>query len=317
MPTTWIMNAVRFTGVAMQLLSNLSLFVEVAKRQNFARAAAALEIPRSTLSRRVSELEKELGVPLITRTTRSFLLTEAGEACYERARKLVADATKIKEEVGVGASTISGRLRIGVPMDLAATLFVPMFTAFMGAHPDVSLDVVALNVNVNLMTEGLDFAIQVAHQIRLPDSSYHSRRIGSFKRKLFASKLYLRTRGALQEPSDLEHHDCIRFSLGTTQKTWVLQSGRNKKEVAVGGTFSANSVGLIAQAARGGLGVALLPDFLAIHPGFGDGLVQILSGWEGTEANVFALSPTSYQSTKVRCCIDFLKEAFVGTQGKL
>ena len=294
----------------MLLLSNLSLFVEVAQRQNFAKAAAALDMPRSTLSRRISDLEKELGVPLITRTTRSFLLTEAGQACYERARKLMADATKIKEEVGVGASAISGRLRIGVPMDLAMTLFVPMFTAFMRLHPDVSLDLMALNGNANLMTEGLDLAIQVAHQIRLPDSSYHSRRIGSFKRMLFASKQYLGNRGALNDPSDLEHHDCIRFSLGAVQKTWVLQAGRQKKDVAIGGTFSANNVGLIAQAARDGLGIALLPHFLAEHPGFGNGLMQVLPGWEGSDANIFALSPTSYQSAKVRCCIDFLRDGF-------
>ena len=299
----------------MQLLSNLSMFVEVAKQQNFAKAAAALEMPRSTLSRRVADLEKELGVPLITRTTRSFLLTEAGQACYERARKLIADATKIKEDIGTDASVISGRLRVAVPTDLAMTLFIPMFTGFMRLHPDVSLDVVALNGNANLVNDGADFAIQVAHQIRLPDSSYHSRRIGSFKRFLFASRQYLETRAPLREPSDLEHHDCVRFSVGTIQKTWVLQRGRHKREVTVGGMFSTNSVGLSAQAARDNFGIAMLPHFLAAHSSFGDGLVQVLPAWEGADANLFALSQTSYQSAKVKSCIDFLKSAFASTQG--
>ena len=298
----------------MQLLSNLSMFVEVAKRQNFARAATVLEMPRSTLSRRIAELEKELGTPLITRTTRSFLLTEAGQACYERARRLIADATRIMEDIGVDASAMTGRLRVGVPTDLAMTIFLPMFTAFTRLHTDVSIDVVASNGNVNLANEGLDFAIQVAHQIRLPDSSYHSRRIGSFKRTLFASGQYLQTHNSLHEPSDLERHNCVRFSQGNAQKTWALQNGRQKIEVTVDGMFATNSVGLIAQAARDGLGIALLPQFLADHPGFGAGLVQVLPGWEGEDANLFALTETSHLSAKVRSCIDFLKSAFASRQ---
>jgi DNA-binding transcriptional LysR family regulator len=114
----------------VRLLSDLDLFVEVANTRHFAHAAAALDIPASTLSRRIRALERELGVSLVNRSTRTFALTEAGQACYERARKLIAEAKRIREEVGRNAAELSGHIRVGLPLDLAMTIFFPVLAAF-------------------------------------------------------------------------------------------------------------------------------------------------------------------------------------------
>jgi DNA-binding transcriptional LysR family regulator len=118
----------------MRLLADMALFVEVANTRHFGRAAAALDIPASTLSRRIRALEKELGVPLIHRSTRSFALTDAGLACYERSRKLIAEATQIREDLAGSAAKAFGHIRIGLPLDLAQTIFLPMFAEFIRSN---------------------------------------------------------------------------------------------------------------------------------------------------------------------------------------
>jgi DNA-binding transcriptional LysR family regulator len=115
----------------MRFLSDLALFVEVANTRSFSRAASALGIPTSTLSRRISALERELGLQLIHRSTRTFKLTDAGQTCYQQSRALVAEAMRIQSDVAGIASKTSGHIRAGVPFDLAQTIFLPLFARYM------------------------------------------------------------------------------------------------------------------------------------------------------------------------------------------
>ena len=113
----------------MRFLADLAFFVEVANTHNYSRAASVLGIPTSTLSRRISALERDLGFPLIHRSTRTFRLTDAGQACYEQSKALVAEAMRIQEDVVGIASKAAGRVRAGVPFDLAQTVFLPLSPA--------------------------------------------------------------------------------------------------------------------------------------------------------------------------------------------
>lgn len=245
----------------MRLLADFELFVEVGNMGHFGRAAAALDMPASTLSRRIAALEKELGVSLINRSTRSFSLTEAGQACYERARKLIAEATRMREELGADADHLSGHLRIGFPTDLALTIFSAELAAFSRANSEISIEVIAIEGHPNLLKKGLDVGFMVSHQLTLPDSAFTSRRIGTFSRMLFASKTYLKLKGTLSDPSELETHSCIRFSHGRLEKQWELHRGKEKRTVAVEGDCSANCVGLAAQFAREHLGLSCCRNF--------------------------------------------------------
>ena len=294
----------------MRLLADIALFVEVTNMRHFGRAAAALDMPASTLSRRIKALEKELGVPLIHRSTRSFALTDAGLTCYERSRKLIADASQIREEVASAAVNASGHMRIGQPFDLAQTIFLPMFAEFIRSNPGISIEVLNVHGHPSLLAEALDLAFLVSHQTSLPDSAQWSRRIGTFSRKLFASKQYLKKKGSPQQPAQLVDHECILFSLGGLQKCWELRRGRERCIVNVNGSVSANSVGLLAQAAKEHLGIAVLPDFLAQHPLFGDGLTRVLPEWEGAPAHIFAVTPAQLLAGKTRRLVDFAKAQF-------
>jgi DNA-binding transcriptional LysR family regulator len=294
----------------MRFLADLALFVEVANTRNFGRAAAALGIPASTLSRRIGALERELGFQLIHRSSRMFRLTDAGKTCYEQSKSLVAEAKRIQEDVAGIASRASGHIRVGVPFDLAQTIFLPLFARYMLENPGFSVEVLSIGGHPNLLTESLDLAIWVGHQLRLPDSSFWSRRIGTFARRLYASKEYLEKHKKIQEPQQLAEHLCVRLMHGGPLSQWELHRGRDHRTVEVSGSATANSVGMLARFSKEGMGVALLPDFLALHPGFGDGLVRVLSDWEATPAHLFAVTPSELQPERVRNLVSFMKKNF-------
>jgi DNA-binding transcriptional LysR family regulator len=297
---------------SMRFLADLALFVEVANTGNFGRAAAALEMPASTLSRRISALEQEMGVQLIHRTSRMFTLTDAGKACHEQSKALVAEAKRIQEDVAGIASQTEGHIRVGVPFDLAQTIFLPLFSRYMLENSSTSIEVLSISGHPNLLAESLDMAIWVGHQLRLPDSSFWSRRIGTFPRHLFASKEYLARHKKIQEPEQLAEHQCIRLMHKEPLSRWDLHRGREQRTVTTSGTATANSVGMLARFSKEGMGIAILPDFLAVHPGFGDGLVRIMSDWEATPAHLFAVTPSELQPKRVRKLVSFLKVNFEG-----
>jgi LysR family transcriptional regulator, regulator for bpeEF and oprC len=294
----------------MRFLRDMALFVEVANTRNFSRAATALGVPASTLSRRISALEQELGTPLIHRSTRSFQLTEAGQAFYEQAKTVVGQARRIQEELTAKTAPAPTRLRVGVPFDLAQTIVLPLLPRLLYEQPWLGVEVVATTGHPNLLTESLDVALLVGHQLRMPDSRFTSRRVGSFARLLFASQKYLAAHPKLREPEDLGDHACLCLVHGEPLRTWELRRERERRRIQVTGAACANSVGMLARMANGGLGVALLPEFLAAHPGFGGGLVPVLRGWEGVPAHVFAITPSRLQSLGVRRLIKFLGETF-------
>jgi len=295
----------------MRFLADLASFVEVANTRNFGRAAAALGMPASTLSRRISALERELGFHLIHRSSRMFRLTDAGKRCYDQSRTLVAEAKRIQEDVAGAAFKSSGHIRIGVPFDLAQTIFLPIFARYMQRTPGSSIEVLSISGHPNLLTESLDVAIWVGHQLRLPNSSFWSRRIGTFGRRLFASKEYVAEHNKLLEPQQLAENPCLRLMHGDVALSdWNLHRGRDHRTIKVDGSATANSVGMLAKFAKAGMGVALLPDFLALHPGFGDGLVRVLSDWEATPAHLFGVTPSQMQPERVRRLISFMKQDF-------
>jgi DNA-binding transcriptional LysR family regulator len=293
-------------GAFMSLLADMPMFVGLANARHFGRAAAALGIPASTLSRRMVALEKELGVSLVNRSTRSFALTEAGQTLYERARKLIVEVNQIGEDLGQDASTVSGHIRIGLRLELAQILFVPVLREFARANPGVSIDVIAIEEQPG-PAEAIDISFVVAHQISLRDSSQTARRIGRFPRMLFASKQYLKNSPSLAEPRDLENHSCLRFSRGTVQKEWELHHGKEKRRVNVKGRFSATSIALLAQCAREHLGIAMLAPFLASHPSYGAGLVRVLPEWEAAPGHIFALTANQVMPAKVATLLEVVK----------
>lgn len=295
----------------MRLLAEMELFVELVKFRNFGRAAAALNITASTLSRRIAALERSLGVPLILRSTRTFHLTELGQEFFQQSKRLIAEATRVRDEIGESFTRVSGRLRAGAPSDLATTLLAPVFAQYCRENPSLSIEVVATQAQPDLSNDSLDVAFVVAHQTPLPDSSFSARHVGSFARMLYASKTYLKQRGTPARPQDLREHSCIRhIHVQGAEKLWNLHQGRRCESVILGGVAASNSIIVCSQAAREHLGIAMLPLHLASHPSFGAGLTRVLPEWEGDKAKVFALSASRVLPAKTEELILLVKAEF-------
>ena len=264
-------------------------------------------MPASTLSRRIASLEKELGVSLVNRSTRTFALTEAGQTLYERGRKLLAEANRVTEGLREDASAVLGHIRIGIMLELAQTLFFPVLADFVRDNAGITFEVISIQGHADLISERLDIAFLVAHQMTLPDSSYVTHRVGSFSRLLFASKAYLKRSAPLREPVDLEQHSCLRLARETVQKEWELRRGQERQRVKVSGSFSAGNVGLLAQFAREHQGITILANFLASHPMFGTGLVRVLPEWKAVPAHIFALTVSKVLPAKIAKLMDVVK----------
>ncbi len=294
----------------MRLLADMEVFVQTAKLRNFGRAAAALGITPSTLSRRIAGLERELGFVLIRRSTRSFALTESGQKFFDRAQGLMEEAARTREELGANFTKVCGHLRVGSPSDLATTILAPVFAKYCRENALVSIDIVSTQGQPDLARDSLDVAFAVAHQVSLPDSSYSTRQVGSFARMLYASKTYLRRKGVPNTPQELQEHACIRYLDGSTEERWDLHCERKRQTITVKGACASSSVIVSAQAARGHLGIAMLPQHLASHPTFGAGLVRVLPDWEGTQAVVLAVTADRMLPAKTEELIRVAKAEF-------
>ncbi|TJW88457.1 MAG: LysR family transcriptional regulator, partial [Mesorhizobium sp.] len=223
----------------MNHLNDMALFVEVARVRSFRKAAEALGMPNSTLSRRISELEKAIGLRLLHRTTRKIEFTEAGQLYYERSKRIVDEARLAHEQLGAMVERPSGVLRVSLPVDFATLYLTPIIGDFARHYPGITFEFDLTPRRVDLVAEPFDVAIRIG---KLEDSSLIARLIGRHSRHLYASPGYLEASGEPATPAELAEHECICMPRGPT---WTLHQGMNKVEVGVRGRFTLNSVGMI------------------------------------------------------------------------
>lgn len=294
----------------MRLLADLELFSETARLRSFGKAAAKLDTTPSTLTRRVAALEKDLGVTLILRSTRSFALTTAGQKLYDRAQNILRDVALAQEDLREEAEGVVGHLRIGAPADLVCTILMPLLARHARNNGGLSLSILSTQGQPDLARDSLDLAFVVAHQKRLDDSSYATHPVGSFSRMLYASHGYLQQRGTPEKPEDLQSHPCIRHWSGEVEEHWDLAHGRRKQTVALAGSMVCSSVLGCAQAAREDVGIAMLPRYIVVQPLFGAGLVRVLPEWTGTAAHILAITADRAISAKGRRLIGAVRSGF-------
>lgn len=287
----------------MKLLDDMALFVEVVQAQSFTRASAFLDIPKSTLSVRISKLEKHLGLRLLHRTTRKIALTEAGAIYYERASKVVDEAKFIHQQLDDFYRDPSGVLRVTLPMDLANLFFVPLLREFCEKYPKIQLDLNITPRKVDLISEPFDLAIRTGEQ---SDTELISRYLASFQGGIYASPDYLKQFGTPKKLDDLKQHHCLPFQHGT----WHLINQDKKEEtVEVKGQLRSNSLGITQRLASEGLGLALLPHLVA-HIAENNRLQQVLPEWQSKPVPVYALTTTRLLPAKIQTFLAFLKEKF-------
>ncbi|KOF12874.1 LysR family transcriptional regulator [Ensifer adhaerens] len=284
----------------MTYLNDMALFVEVARARSFRKAAEALGMPNSTLSRRVSELEKAIGLRLLHRTTRKIELTEAGQIYYERSKRIVDEARLAHEQLGAMLEQPSGVLRVSLPVDLATFYLTPIIADFARHYPGITFEFDLTPRRVDLVAEPFDVAIRMG---KLEDSSLIARLIGRHSRQLYASPGYIEASGEPATPVDLAERECIcmpRFP------TWNLHQGMNKVDVGVRGRFTLNSVGMIRALAVNHQGIALLPEKIVAEDVASGRLRRILPEWQGSSVSIYAVTETRLIPAKTQRFIEFL-----------
>lgn len=285
-------------------LNELVVFVEVVRAGSFTAAGRVLDMPKSTASRKVQELEARLGMQLLQRTTRRLRLTDVGAAYFERAARVVGDARAADQIVAELHAEPCGVLRVTAP--LAFAFLGPIVADYLLQNPAVRVDMVCTDRVVDLVAEGFDVAIRAG---RLQDSTLVARRLGTVQRFLVAAPSYLTSAAALRRPANLSDHDTILFGGGQEGPWWTLRSGRASIEVALEPRLVVNDYEVLREAIEAGLGIGLLPDYLA--QGAGRRLERVLPRWTGPEIPVQAVFPAGrHTSRKLNAFLDLLKHRF-------
>lgn len=293
-------------------LSDMAIFARVVAEGSFTAAARALDLPKSTVSRRVAQLEERLGVRLLHRTTRAVKLTELGAAYHERCARIVAEAEEANLSVASASASPQGLLRVTAPLAFGATFLGDIVAEFLQTYPLASVDVVLTDRRVDMVEEGFDLAIRIGPKVA--ETSFFARRLGPTRLLLCASPAYLERRGAPGSPDDLRDHDCILNGEGARAATWTLRRGEEVVQVPVAGRMRVNHMALAQKAALAGLGVAVLPVVQA-EPDLLEGrLRELLPGWNPSDASVYAVYPTNrHLSAKVRAFLDLLVQRLTAT----
>lgn len=286
----------------MELLNDMALFVEVAQTRSFRRAADAIGVPNSTLSRRVSALEKAIGLRLLHRTTRKVELTEAGQLYYERCRRIVDEARIAHEQLGEMLAQPSGVLRASLPVDFATIYMAPLIAEFAHRYPGIAFDFDLTPRRVDLVSEPFDVAIRMGE---LTDSSLIARLVARLPVQAYASPHYLELAGDPMRPSDLMQHACLGFPKAGK---WTLHRGTESVEVEVGGRFQVNSIGMLRRLAILHLGVILLPEGVATEDLAAGRLRPVLTEWYGNPTAVYAITETRLLPAKTLRFVEFLQE---------
>lgn len=286
----------------MDHLNDMGLFVEVVKAKSFRRAAEAIGVPNSTLSRRISALEKAIGLRLLHRTTRKIELTEAGQLYFERSKRIVDEARLAHEQLGEMVAQPSGVLRVSLPVDFATIYLTPLVAEFARRYPGISFEFDLTPRRVDLVSEPFDVAIRMGE---LADLGLIARQLALLPRHLYASPRYLELAGEPKEPDDLDQHECLCMPRAAT---WTLDDGTKKVEVTVGGRFTLNSVGMIRRLATLDLGIALLAEEIVADDLAEGRLRRVLPQWQAAPIAVYAITETRLLPAKTQRFIEFLQE---------
>lgn len=288
----------------MEYLNDMALFVEVVKRRGFRGAAESLGVPNSTLSRRISSLEKSIGLRLLHRTTRRIELTEAGQLYYERCKRIVEEARLAHEQLGEMLARPSGLLRASLPVDFANIYLAPLIAEFSREYPGIHFDFDLTPHQADLISDPVDVVIRMGEP---PDSNLIARKLAVLKRGFYASPGYLDVAGEPEQPAQLVNHECLRMR-GPDADRWTLTSEKGSEQVAVGGRFEVNSVGMLRRLASLDLGIALLPDGIAAQDVASGSLRRVLPQWQAPPVPVYALTETRLLPAKTQRFIEFLRD---------
>lgn len=272
-------------------LNNLRYFVYVVDAHGFTAASEALGIPKSRLSRRISELEQSLQVRLLHRSSRQLSVTDTGAVLYEHAKAMLVEADAAQQAVQRRLSEPAGTVKLACSIGIADFVLNDMIPGFLQQYPRVNLIQDVSNRFVDPVAEGFDMVIR-AHQAPLPDSSLIQKSLAQVSWGLFASPGYLREHGEPRHMADLEQH--TRLLMGSDPgKTWILQRDQEPGvSITSPARYLTSSMANLKRAAIEGLGVAALPAYVCRDSLSAGALRRVLPGWHAGRPHISLLMPS-------------------------
>lgn len=287
-----------------KLLADIPLFVEVAKRKSFTRAADALEIPLPTVSRRIAELERALGVKLFNRNNRKVEVTEVGAKFYEQCENILAEAVSAKEQVAQSQQTLSGRIRLSLTPTVYFICVQGALCSFTEKYPGIDM-----HVNLSFQTMDFDECDLKIWSGRLPDSSLKVRKVIDSQMGLYAAPTFFGKRLAPQKPQDLCREDFIQLK-SFFDHSLELRKGNQRKVVTIKSKHTVNNMGLSLEFLMAGQGIAVLHKQLADKLEQAGALVRVLPEWTCLGFETYLLHPAGPTPRRIAIFIEHLVEHF-------
>ena len=286
-------------------LNDIAVFVRVAQFGSFSRAAHALGMPVSTVSRKVTALEERLGVTLLQRTTRKLSLTAQGRAYLDQCSEPLSDLFDAERVLTQTQKQPEGLLRISAPVILGQEPFYAFISALLKSYPAIKVDLFTTNLFLDLIAENIDIAIRFGE---LPDSSLIAQRLGKSVRYVVATPDYLHGRPAPMRPEDLCQHQCVVLQARNNETEWHLVSGKKSAKVRVSGPVGARDFEAVSAFTYRGHGIGLLPSTYCDAQIANGKLVRLLPDWSSPEIFVHAVYPTRrFLPLRLQVFLDALK----------
>lgn len=285
-------------------LNEMLVFARVVHAGSFTTAAAELGMPKSTVSRKVSELEERLKARLLQRTTRKLSLTGVGRTFYDHCARIVGEIEDAERAVSSLQEAPRGLLRVTAPVNVA--FLGSIVGEYLKRYPEVRLDLFCTGRAVDLVEERFDLGIRAG---TLADSTLIARSLGTVKWFLVATPGYLKRRGRPRSPDDLKKHDCLLFGAGIESAGVRLENADTSVQVALPARLMVSDMDILHAVATAGQGIAMLPAFRCLEDLRARRLERVLRDWNAPSTPVHVVYPsTRHLSPKVKSFIDHLQE---------
>ncbi|MBX5167930.1 MULTISPECIES: LysR family transcriptional regulator [unclassified Rhizobium] len=286
-------------------LNDIAVFVKVAQYGSFSRAAHSLGMPVSTVSRKVTSLEEQLGVTLLQRTTRKLSLTAQGRAYFDQCSEPLAHLIDAEQALTETQKKPEGLLKISVPVIFGQEVFYEFVSSFLKTYPDIQVDLFVTNLFLDLIAENIDLGIRFGE---LKDSSIIAQRLGKSVRYLVAAPDYLKGRAPPSEPQDLNEHQCVLLNGRNGEAEWHLVSGGKSVRQQVSGPVSSRDFDAVSAFTNRGHGIGLLPSTYCDDEIRRGALIRLLPDWSSEEIFVHAVYPTRrFLPARLQVFLDALK----------
>ncbi|MCQ0029484.1 LysR family transcriptional regulator [Burkholderia glumae] len=298
----------------MDRLSAMASFVAAIETGSFSAAARRLGIGQPAVSKSIANLERQVGVPLLARTTHGLMPTEAGQQYYERARRLLDDADEAEQAVRGAGASLAGTLRVGVPVAFARLQLVPALESFLDAHPDLVVELLLDDRHADLGAERIDVALRIGQAAAAGGSGTPAgvRKIGESPRRVVGSHAYFARAGIPHLPQDLARHQVVVHDRRAGGAVWTFRRHDTVLAVETSGRLRVREAEGVRAAALAGLGLAIGSDWLFADALRDGRLAAALEGWTLPPAELWAAFPAGRPATsRARAFVAFV-EAMLG-----